>query len=64
MSLMTRHKYQSENKLALKDVEYTENSKRTMKRAGVNIYRGNIWVAFKWFPNNVCSTKQTTQGGS
>jgi hypothetical protein len=35
---MTRHKYQSENKLAIKDVQYPENSKRTMKRAGVYIY--------------------------
>jgi len=41
MSLTTRHKYQSENKLAIKDAQYTEDSKRTMKRAGVNIYRGN-----------------------
>jgi hypothetical protein len=64
MSLTTRHKYQSENKLAIKDVQYTENSKRPMKWAGGNIYRGNIWFAFKWFPKNVCSTKQTTQGGN
>jgi len=50
--------------LAIKDVHYTENSKRTIKLEEVNIYRGNIWFAFKRFPNNVCSSKQTTQGGS
>jgi hypothetical protein len=55
---MTRHKYQSENKLSITDVQYTENSKRTIKPARVNIYRGNIWFAFRWFPNNVRSTRQ------
>jgi len=64
MSLTTRHKYQSENKLAIKDAQYKENSKRTMKRAGVNIYRGNIWFAFNLFPNNVCSIARLKRDGT